>query len=81
MDILVVLIPVSLGLGTLGLLAFLWTLRHGQYDDPAGDAARILTDDNDAAPADQPRHPAPMHRVASGSFNAAVMVVLPGKSR
>ncbi len=52
MDILVVLIPVSLGLGTLGLLAFLWTLRHGQYDDPAGDAARILTDDNDAAPAD-----------------------------
>lgn len=47
MDILVFLIPVSLSLGALGLLAFLWTLRSGQFSDPEGDAARILLDDED----------------------------------
>lgn len=50
MDILLILIPVSLGLGALGLLAFLWTLKHHQYEDPAGDAARILRDTYDLAP-------------------------------
>ncbi len=39
------LIPVSLGLGGLGILAFVWTLRSHQYDDPSGDAARILAED------------------------------------
>jgi cbb3-type cytochrome oxidase maturation protein len=51
MTVLAVLIPVSLGLGLLGLGAFLWTLRHRQYDDPKGDAARILRDDHDDHPA------------------------------
>ena len=51
MDVLVYLIPVSLGLGLLGLLAFLWTLRSGQYEDPKGDANRILWDDYDDKPA------------------------------
>jgi cbb3-type cytochrome oxidase maturation protein len=51
MEILVLLIPVSLGLGLLGLLAFLWTLRSGQYDDPKGDARRILRPDHDDHPA------------------------------
>jgi cbb3-type cytochrome oxidase maturation protein len=50
MEILAILIPVSLGLGATGLLAFLWTLRHSQYDDPSGDAARILNDTYDLAP-------------------------------
>ena len=50
MDILFWLIPVSLVLGGLGLYAFLWTLRNRQYDDPAGDAARILLPDWDARP-------------------------------
>jgi cbb3-type cytochrome oxidase maturation protein len=50
MNILAWLIPVSLTLGGVGLLAFLWTLKHGQYDDPAGDAARILQGDFDDAP-------------------------------
>ncbi|MEM7709553.1 MAG: cbb3-type cytochrome oxidase assembly protein CcoS [Pseudomonadota bacterium] len=44
MNVLVLLIPVSLALGGLGLAAFLWTLRHRQYDDPEGDAARVLLD-------------------------------------
>ncbi|MBV0890997.1 cbb3-type cytochrome oxidase assembly protein CcoS [Paracoccus sp. Z118] len=50
MDVLVFLIPVSLGLGGLGLLAFLWTLRARQYDDPRGDAERVLSDEWDDRP-------------------------------
>lgn len=36
------LIPVSIGLGLIGLTAFFWALRHNQYDDLEGAAARIL---------------------------------------
>ncbi len=50
MDILIWLIPVSLILGLFGLGAFVWTLRHHQYDDPTGDAERILLDDWDTRP-------------------------------
>lgn len=52
MDVLVILIPVSLGLGIAGLFGFFWTMRHRQYEDPDGDAARILRPDYDAAPKD-----------------------------
>ena len=44
MSALVLLIPVALGLGLLGLAAFLWALKDGQFDDPDGAAARILDD-------------------------------------
>lgn len=53
MNILAILIPVSLGLGALGLLAFLWSLRADQYDDLDGAAWRVLLDDDAAAPVDQ----------------------------
>lgn len=43
---LLYLIPIALGLGALGLAAFLWALRSGQFDDPEGAAARILLDDD-----------------------------------
>ncbi|EDQ04628.1 hypothetical protein DSM14862_01495 [Sulfitobacter indolifex] len=46
MNILIVLIPVSVCLGAAGLAACLWTLRHGQYDDLEGDAARILLEND-----------------------------------
>ena len=45
------LAPFSLGLGLMGLGAFWWSLRSRQYDDPAGDAARILVDDPEDRPA------------------------------
>lgn len=45
MNVLVVLIPVSLLLGLVGLIAFVWTVRSDQYDDDQGNAARILLDD------------------------------------
>jgi cbb3-type cytochrome oxidase maturation protein len=46
MDALIFLIPVALGLGLLGLGAFLWSLKSGQYDDMDGAAERILFDDD-----------------------------------
>lgn len=48
MNMLLLLIPVTLCLGALGLGAFFWCLRHGQYDDISGDAERILFQDEDA---------------------------------
>ncbi len=48
MNVLLILIPCSLILGLGALVAFVWTVRSGQYDDPEGDAARILMDDDDA---------------------------------
>jgi len=40
------LIPISIGLGLLGLGAFLWALSSGQYGDLAGAAERILYDED-----------------------------------
>jgi cbb3-type cytochrome oxidase maturation protein len=45
MNMLSVLIPVALGLGALGLAAFIWSLSNGQYEDLDGAAERILDDD------------------------------------
>jgi cbb3-type cytochrome oxidase maturation protein len=45
MTVLLVLIPVALFLGGLGLAAFLWSLKSGQFDDLDGAAVRILRDD------------------------------------
>ena len=50
MEVLGLLIPVSLALGALGLGFFFWLLRRGQFDDPEGDANRILRDDYDDHP-------------------------------
>ncbi len=54
------LIPAALFLGLLGVLAFMWALRSGQFDDLDGAAYRILEDDapettdEDAARGDKP---------------------------
>lgn len=47
MNNLFFLIPIALFMGGMGLAAFIWTLKSGQYDDLEGDAARILNDDDD----------------------------------
>lgn len=39
------LIPIALFLGALGLGAFLWSVKSGQYDDLDGAARRILNDE------------------------------------
>lgn len=45
MDSLILLLPMALFMGFIGLVAFLWNLRAGQYDDLDGAASRILFDD------------------------------------
>lgn len=47
---LLYLIPVAIFLGLLGLAAFIWSLKSGQYDDLEGAAERILYDDEDEPP-------------------------------
>lgn len=41
------LLPIALFLGLLGLAAFFWAARHGQFDDLDGAAERILIEDED----------------------------------
>ena len=50
MESLALLIPVSLFLGGVGLVAFFWAMKTKQFDDPEGDAHRILTNDWDDRP-------------------------------
>jgi cbb3-type cytochrome oxidase maturation protein len=52
------LVPISLGLGVVGLVAFMWSLRSGQYADLDGAAERILFDDGRDVP-DAPARAAP----------------------
>lgn len=46
MTALLILIPVALLLGLLGLAGFLWSMRNGQFDDLDGAGSRILFDDD-----------------------------------
>lgn len=50
MNALLYLIPIALFLGLVGLVAFLWSLKSGQFDDLDGAAQRILFDDDEPAP-------------------------------
>lgn len=64
---LLILIPLSIGMGLIGLAAFYWALRNDQFDDPEGSAWRIIapenppetkgTPDDDLAPDTQDRVP------------------------
>jgi len=47
MNGVLILLPIALGLGLIGLAAFFWAMRSGQFDDPEGAASRILIDDED----------------------------------
>ena len=46
MSVILYLIPIALLLGLLGLVAFLWALKSGQYDDLDKEAWRILAADD-----------------------------------
>ncbi|MBC2670710.1 cbb3-type cytochrome oxidase assembly protein CcoS [Novosphingobium piscinae] len=52
---LALLIPLALMMGLIGLVAFFWALRNGQFEDCDGAAARILIeDDQPSVPPVQP---------------------------
>ena len=46
MTILLFLVPLALLLGAIGLVAFMWSLRSGQFDDLDCAAHRVLMDDD-----------------------------------
>ena len=49
------LVPVALAMGLAGLAAFVWSLGACQYDDPRGNATRILAgEDKPAATRSEP---------------------------
>jgi cbb3-type cytochrome oxidase maturation protein len=48
MTALMWLLPLALFMGLIGLAAFLWALRSGQFDDLDGAAYRALHDEADA---------------------------------
>ena len=47
MSVLIYLIPLALMLGAVGLIAFVWSLKSGQYDDLDGASRRMLNDDDE----------------------------------
>ena len=61
MDVLIFLIPIALGLGLLGLFAFMWSLKSGQFEDLEGARWRILDDsdlpDREPVAKSEPRPP------------------------
>lgn len=56
MNVLLFMIPLALCLGLIGLAAFIWSLKSGQYDDLEGAAQRILIDEPDPTPEDTSVH-------------------------
>lgn len=46
MNVLIYLVPMALTLGLIGLAAFLWSLKTGQYEDVEGASLRVLADDD-----------------------------------
>ncbi|MFN4975803.1 MAG: cbb3-type cytochrome oxidase assembly protein CcoS [Bacteroidota bacterium] len=49
MSVIVLLLIVSISIAALFLLAFIWNVKNGQYDDETAPAIRILFDDKKPA--------------------------------
>lgn len=47
MSVLIWLVPIALLMGAIGLAAFFWSLKSGQYEDLSGAAERILLTEDD----------------------------------
>ncbi|WP_310534010.1 cbb3-type cytochrome oxidase assembly protein CcoS [Novosphingobium sp.] len=50
MNSIALLLPLALIMGSIGLGAFFWSLRRGQYEDMDGAANRILIDEDGPLP-------------------------------
>jgi cbb3-type cytochrome oxidase maturation protein len=51
------LVPVALGMGLTGLIAFLWSMKSGQLEDLDGAAERVLYQGKDLPLPRQKRSP------------------------
>ena len=67
MSILYLLIPLAVMLMIVAAGFFIWTIKHGQYDDLEGPAHRILMDDDDPLIPGNARHEAGKRDSASAS--------------
>ncbi len=47
MDVLFILIPIAIAVMLVAIVALLWAIKNGQFDDLEGEAHRILMDDDD----------------------------------
>ncbi|MBF0183574.1 MAG: cbb3-type cytochrome oxidase assembly protein CcoS [Magnetococcales bacterium] len=54
MEILYMLVPLAILLGLTGLVALIWAIRHGQFEDMEGPAHRILFEDDQSLVPVQP---------------------------
>jgi cbb3-type cytochrome oxidase maturation protein len=54
--VLVWLIPIALAMAAIALVAFLWSMRSGQYDDLDGAAERVLLDQEEDRPISDEGH-------------------------
>ena len=50
MSLLTWMVPVALGMGLVGLFAFLWSMKSGQLEGLDGAAERVLLDETADAP-------------------------------
>ena len=54
MNVIIFIIPIALLLGFIGLVAFVWALKSGQFDDLDGAAVRILDEELEERPIQEP---------------------------
>ncbi|HEB91248.1 MAG TPA: cbb3-type cytochrome oxidase assembly protein CcoS [Deltaproteobacteria bacterium] len=59
MTILLVLIPLGIVLLGVAIVAFVWAVRNGQFEDLEGEGERILFDDEPSLPSDGERQASP----------------------
>ncbi len=45
MEVILILLPLALGIALFFLIAFIWAVRSGQFDDTTTPAYRILIED------------------------------------
>jgi len=62
MSVILILVAFSLIVALVGLAAFFWSVRNGQYDDPYGSSVRILFEDD---------HPVEPEASVKGSIDTA----------
>lgn len=54
MNSVFILIPISIGILAIAVIAFLWAVRSGQFDDIETPALRILDDEPDSPEQQEP---------------------------